>query len=280
MNCQYKPFSSVIRFILLNYSIALKATINDGPDVDDGFIAYCALRMCHPGFAPIVVDDECICSQYQVVPVVEKRQEFEVEKRQEFEEDEAHICAVRVCPPRFGGVITNGTCGCVQLVGLRPTPTVSTVQSTEAPTVPHVKRQEIAEEAPVAIRQEFVEDEDIICAVRVCPPRFGAIIIDGVCTCTRFGLPPPTPSPVKRSVTAYGDCETPCESGYTGKLFGEYCRCVPPISNDDIFTNTITERQEVDNCFARTCPPRYYSAPDGKGGCDCVQGTKFAPPTA
>lgn len=273
---------------MLNYLIALKATTaNDDLEIEVDFATFCALHKCHPGFAPIVVDDECICSQYDVVSVVEKRQEFE--------EDEAHICAVRVCPPRFGGVIVNGNCECVQLVGLRPTlTTVSTIQSTEAPAVEHVKRQEIAEDAPVEIRQEFVEDENIICAARVCPPRFGAIIIDGVCTCTRFGLPPPTPTPVKRSVLGYGDCETPCESGYTGKLFGEYCRCVPPAnsnddlftsattdtSNDDIFTTAITEREEVDNCFARTCPPRYYSAPDGKGGCDCVQGTKFAPPTA
>lgn len=179
MNCQYKPFLSVNHLILLNYPIALKATANDDldivdiVDVGDDFVNFCALRMCHPGFAPIVVNDECICNQYNIVTASEKRQEFE--------EDEALICAVRVCPPRFGGVIVNGTCACVQLVGLRPTTTVSTNQSTNPPTVQPVKRQEIAEAALVAIRQEFVEDEDIICAVRVCPPRFGAIIIDGVC---------------------------------------------------------------------------------------------------
>lgn len=259
---------------MLNYSIALNADTNDYLDTDEDYITFCALRNCPAQFAPVVVNDECICSHYNVAPVVEKRQAVE--------EDEAHICAARVCPPRFGGVITNGTCGCIQLVGLRPTPSnVSTIQPTNTSTVKRVKRQEIAEDNSFEIRQEIVEDEAIICAVRVCPPRFGAIIIDGVCTCTRFGLPPPTstPTPVKRSETAYEDCETPCESGYTGKLIGEYCRCTPP-SNDDVFTNAITERQEVDNCFARTCPPRFFSAPDGKGGCDCVQGTKFAPPTA
>ncbi len=258
---------------MLNYSIALNTNANDRLDINQDFADFCALRICNPGFAPIIDNDECICAHYNVA-VVEKRQDLEV--------DEAHICAARVCPPRFGGVITNGTCGCIQLVGLRPTPsTVSTIQPTKTSTVKHVKRQEIAEDNSIAIRQEIVEDEAIICAVRVCPPRFGAILIDGVCTCTRFGLPPPTPTPtpVKRSETAYEDCETPCESGYTGKLFGEYCRCVPPPS-DDVFTKAITKRQEVDNCFARTCPPRFFSAPDGKGGCDCVQGTKFAPPTA
>lgn len=203
--------------------------------------------------------------------------------------NEAKICAARVCPPRFGGVIVNGTCTCIQLVGLRPTPstTVSTtIQPTITSSVKYVKRQEINEDASsVVICQEIVENEAIICAVRVCPPRFGAILVDGVCTCTRFGLPPPvTPkTAVKRSETAYEDyedCETPCHSGYTGKLFGEFCRCIPPIHDNGVFTNAITERQEVDNCFARTCPPRFFSAPDGNGGCDCVQGTKFAPPTA
>lgn len=228
----------------------------------------CALHICSPQFAPIILNDKCICSRYNVTPAVEKSLDVE--------HDEAHICAALVCPPRFGGVITNGTCGCIQLVGLRPTlSTVTTIQPTVTPTVKRVKHQGIATDTSVVIRQEIVEDEAIICAVRVCPPRFGAIIIDDVCTCTRSGLPPPTP--VKRSETTYEDCETPCESGYIGKLFGEYCRCIPP-SNDYPFTNTITKRQEVDNCFARTCPPRYFSAPDGKGGCDCVQGTKFAPP--
>lgn len=226
---------------MLSFSIALKVNASNNQNIIKDINTRCAHHICPPQLTSVVVNDVCICSRYNVLPIVEKRQDVE--------QDEAHICAAHVCPPRFGGVIVDDVCQCIQLVGLRPTPslvstvsTISTIQPTKTPTVKRAKLQGITTDTSVATRQEIVEDEAIICAVHVCPPRFGAIIIDKVCTCTRFGLPPPTP--VKRSEIAYEDCETPCESGYTGKLFGEYCRCMPP-SNDHPFTNAITKRQEV-----------------------------------
>ena len=232
----------------------------------------CAVRACPPRFGGILSNGVCECTQLVGRPLTKPSTTPTTAKRQQIvEEDEAQICAVRVCPPRFGGILVNGVCECTQLVGRRP---VTTLSSTTKPT-----------NTPTVKRQEIVEDEAITCAVRVCPPRFGAIIVDGVCTCTRFGLPPPT-TPVKRSsdeITVYKDCDTPCALGFTGKLIDENCKCVfaGDISDYPLFFNDfITKRQNVDDCLARTCPPRFFSAPDGKGGCDCVQGTKFAPPTA
>ena len=40
------------------------------------------------------------------------------------------------------------------------------------------------------------------------------------------------------------------------------------------------EASGSDNCLALTCPLRYFSAPDGRGGCGCAHGIMFAPPTA
>lgn len=224
----------------------------------------CAVRACPPRFGGIIVNGVCGCKQLVGRPLTQPST-TPIAKRQEIvEEDEARICAVRVCPPRFGGILVNGVCECTQLVGLRPATTLS--KPTDTPTVK---------------RQDIFEDEATICAVRVCPPRFGAIIVDGVCTCKRFGLPPPKSFERSSSGnTKYKDCDTPCAFGYIGKRIGPYCKCF--FNNDlPLFPNAvITKRQDVDNCFARTCPPRYFSAPDGKGGCDCIQGTKFAPPSA
>lgn len=241
----------------------------------------CAARVCPPRFGGILVGGVCECTQLVGLPIkpststnvssAVQPSNTPAAKRQEIvEEDEAQICAVRVCPPRFGGELVDGVCECTQLVGRRPDTTLS---STSKPT-----------KTPTVKRQEIVEDEAIICA-RVCPSRFGAILVDGVCTCTRFGLPPPK-TPVKRSsdeITVYKDCDTPCTSGFTGKLIDENCKCVfaADISDYPLFLNNfITKRQDVDDCLARICPPRFFSAPDGNGGCNCVQGTQFAPPSA
>lgn len=199
----------------------------------------CAVRVCPPRFGGILVNGVCECTQLVGRPLVQPSTTPTTKRQKLVQEDEAHICAVRVCPPRFGGVLVNGVCKCTQLVGVRP----ATILSSKPTVTPTFKRQALVEENEAHIcavrvcpprfggvivngvcectklvglppsntisstepkymsnikRQEIVEDEDIICAVRVCPPRFGAIIVDGVCTCTRFGLPPPS-NLVKRS---------------------------------------------------------------------------------